>query len=186
MQITSSLPITTESTRSLTSGGTFSPEDYLTAADLKMLEYVTGTANLSAAEGDSYAKTLAESIGSQREQGKLTGDAASIYMPSQLTASDANVVEKLTGASNIIDAAHTSNTSVANLVQQIAADRQSGNLKGDLTVSYFRTTARYDLNRLLFHHFKGISVSFGTVFSSIKYLQSSAYSAYEAASHPTE
>jgi hypothetical protein len=182
MQITSSLPSSAEPTSSSTSGSKFNPEDYLTAADLKMLEYVTGTTSLSAAEGDSYAKTLAESIGTQREEGKLTGDSPSIYMPSQLTASDANVVEKLTGTSNIIDAAHTSNTSVANLVQEIAADRQSGSLKGNLTVNYFKTIARYDLNRLLFHHFKGISVSFGTVRNSIAYLQSSAYKAYQAKS----
>lgn len=174
MQITSSLPSSSDpnSSNAAISPATFNPEDYLTAGDLKILEYVTGTTSLSAAESDPYAKSLAESIGTQREQGKLTGDSPTFYMPSLLTASDANVVEKLTGTTNIIDAAHTSNGGVSNLIGEIGSDRESGSLKGDLTANYFKTIARYDLNRLLFHHFQGVSVSFGTVFKSITYLQS--------------
>lgn len=84
MQITSSLPSSAEPTSSSTSGSKFNPEDYLTAADLKMLEYVTGTTSLSAAEGDSYAKTLADSIGTQREEEKLTACSFASKILSQM------------------------------------------------------------------------------------------------------
>ena len=80
------------------------PEDYLTDDDVKMIERLSGTTTLADAELNPNAKALAVSLGTKRENGWIQGDASQYYVYSQLTDSDAKMIESMTGTTTVIDA----------------------------------------------------------------------------------
>ncbi len=139
MQITTSLPSSIPAYSSpATTSAASTPEDFLTPGDLQMIEYISGTTTLSAAEENLYAKAMAVSLGTKREHGYVQGDVSKFYFWSQLTVSDAKTIETMTGTSTIIDAVRKGDTGVNNLIWEITFDREHGGLEGDLSVSYLQ------------------------------------------------
>jgi hypothetical protein len=181
MQIASSLsanasiyPTATASTSATTSTTTKKPEDFLTDADVKMIEYVSGTTSLDAAEQDPNAKILAVSLGTQRENGWIQGDAGKGYFYSQLTNSDAKMIERMTGTTNIIDAIFTADNSTTDLVIDIAMSREDGSLTGNITPDYLNNIIAFDKDQIANYGGAGIGTSLDTLNQALAYVKSNA------------
>jgi len=172
MQITSSLPASTSIYSTSTTTATASkPEDFLTDSDVKMIEYVSGTTSLDAAELDPNAKALAISLGTKRENGWVQGDQSQGYFYSQLTPSDAKMVESMTGTSNIIDALNAGGTDMQGFMDEIAVDRSDGSLTGNVTTNYLGNLAAFDQTQLSEHGGEGYTTSLDTLNKALAYVK---------------
>ncbi len=128
-EVNSSAPVTAKQNK---------PEDYLTIQDVAMIKYVSGAKSLEEAELNQNAKALAESLGIKRQYGYVQGDASRGYFYSQLTDSDAKMIEGLTGTTTIIDAMAKATPDIVGLTIDIAIDREDGSLKGDVSKEYLQ------------------------------------------------
>ena len=178
MQIASSVSASASiypiaSTSATTSTTTKKPEDFLTDADVKMIEYVSGTTSLDAAEQDPNAKILAVSLGTKRENGSVQGDVSKNYFYSQLTSSDAKMIESMTGTTNIIDAMNSKNSvDVQGLAFEIALDREQGSLTGTITTDYLNNLVAFDTNQLTKYGGAGITVPLDLLNQALAYTKS--------------
>ena len=143
-----------------------------------MIKYVSGTKSLEEAELNPNAKALAESLGTKRQYGYVQGDVSRSYFYSQLTDSDAKMIEGLTGTTTIIDAMAKATPDVMGLTIDVAMDREDGSLKGDVSKEYLQNMVTFDKNQLSYIKStgesimkSGISVSIGTLNRAISLLE---------------
>lgn len=186
MQIASSLPSSASiyptttastSTSAATSTTTKKPEDFLTDADVKMIEYVSGTTSLDEAELNPNAKALAVTLGTQRENGWIQGDASKGYYYSHLTDSDAKMIESMTGTTTIIDAMASASADVIDLTTEVAYDRIDGSLSGNITADYLNPIIAFDKDQIAKYGGAGIAVSLDMLNQVMTYVKANTQTA---------